>query len=32
VNSGPRLIKGISCLGAAGFLDFAADADINLFI
>jgi len=26
------LIEGISCLGAAGFLDFAADADINLFI
>ncbi len=26
------LVEGISCLGAAGFLDFAADADINLFI
>lgn len=26
------LIEGISCLGAAGFLDFAADADVNLFI
>lgn len=26
------LIEGISCLGAAGFLDFAADADVSLFI
>ena len=26
------LIEGVSCLGAAGFLDFAAEADVNLFI
>jgi peroxiredoxin family protein len=26
------LIEGASCLGAAGFLDFAADADISMFI
>ncbi len=26
------LIEEISCLGAAGFLDFAADADVSLFI
>jgi peroxiredoxin family protein len=26
------LIEGVSCLGAAGFLDFAADADISMFI
>lgn len=26
------LIEGVSCLGAAGFLDFAADADVELFI
>lgn len=26
------LIDGISCLGATGFLDFAADADVTLFI
>lgn len=26
------LIEGVSCLGAAAFLDFAAGADVNLFI
>lgn len=26
------LIEGVSCLGATGFLDFAADADVSLFI
>lgn len=26
------LIDGVSCLGAAGFLDFAADANVSLFI
>ena len=26
------LIEGVSCLGAAGFLDFAAEADVSLFI
>ncbi len=26
------LIEGTSCLGAAAFLDFAADADVSLFI
>ena len=26
------LVEGVSCLGATGFLDFAADADVNLFI
>lgn len=26
------LIEGVSCLGAAGFLDYAADADVALFI
>ena len=26
------LVEGVSCLGAAGFLDFAAEADVNLFI
>lgn len=26
------LIEGVSCLGATGFLDFAADADVNLFV
>jgi peroxiredoxin family protein len=26
------LIEGVSCLGAAAFLDFAADADVALFI
>ncbi len=26
------LIEGVSCLGAAAFLDFAADADVSLFI
>lgn len=26
------LIEGVSCLGAAAFLDFAAEADVSLFI
>jgi len=26
------LIEGVSCLGAAAFLDFAADADVAMFI
>ena len=26
------LIEGVSCLGATGFLDFAANADISMFI
>ncbi|MBI4791089.1 MAG: DsrE/DsrF/DrsH-like family protein [Chloroflexi bacterium] len=26
------LIEGVDCLGAAAFLDFAADADVQLFI
>ncbi len=26
------LIEGVQCLGAAAFLDFAADADVQLFI
>ncbi|RMF29205.1 MAG: peroxiredoxin family protein [Chloroflexi bacterium] len=26
------LIEGVSCLGATGFLDFAAEADVSLFI
>ncbi len=26
------LIEGVSCMGAAAFLDFAADADVSLFI
>lgn len=27
-----HLIEGVSCLGAAAFLDFAADADVSMFI
>lgn len=27
-----ELIEGVSCLGAAAFLDFAAEADVSLFI
>ncbi len=26
------LIEGVSCLGATGFLDFAAEADVSLFV